>query len=279
MIASSGINAVVVAMEDPNPLVAGKGEAMLRDAGIEVRHGPYEEIATRVNESYVKWITTGTPFVTLKMAMSMDGKVATHTGDSRWVTSEEAREDVHRARAASGAGIVGIGTLLRDDPRLTARIPGVLQQPVRVVVDSMARTPLVSKVLDLNEAPTIVAVTARAHPQRVAALKDRGVEVLEAGAGGQVDLVKLMELLGEREITSVLSEGGPTMAASLLASGTADKVVFYVAPKVVGGADAPGPIGGDGVALMADAVGLAMDSVEEVGPDVKLTAYTVREAV
>jgi len=278
MIVRAGIGTVVIAMGDPNPLVAGKGERILRDAGLEVRLGPYAEIAIRQNESYLKWITTGTPFVTLKMAMSMDGKVATRTGDSKWVTSEEARADVHDMRAASDAVMVGIGTVLRDDPRLTARNPGAVRQPVRVVVDSMARTPLESKVLDLSEAPTIVAVTARAHPQRVESLKAHGADVIEAGAGGQVDLQKLMNLLGEREVTSVLAEGGPTVAASLLASGTADKVVFYVAPKVVGGADAPGPVAGDGVGLMADAVGLVMDSVEAVGPDVKLTAYAVGRA-
>jgi diaminohydroxyphosphoribosylaminopyrimidine deaminase/5-amino-6-(5-phosphoribosylamino)uracil reductase len=278
MIVRAGISTVVMAMGDPNPLVAGRGERILKDAGLEVRLGPYTEIATRLNESYVKWITTGTPFVTLKMAMSMDGKVATKTGDSEWVTSEEARADVHDMRAASGAVMVGIGTVLRDDPRLTARNPGVKRQPARVVVDSMARTPLESKVLDLSEAPTIVAVTARAHPQRVELLRAHGAEVIEAGTGGQVDLQRLMKLLGEREVTSVLAEGGPTVAASLLASGTADKVVFFVAPKVVGGADAPGPVAGDGVGLMADAVGLVMDSVEAVGPDVKLTAYAVGRA-
>jgi len=278
MIVRAGISTVVMAMGDPNPLVAGKGERILKDAGIEVRLSPYTEIAMRQNESYVKWITTGKPFVTLKMAMSMDGKVATRTGDSKWVTSEESRADVHRTRAASDAVMVGIGTVLRDDPLLTARSPGVKRQPARVVVDSLARTPLGSQVMDLREAPTIVAVTARAHPQRVELLRSHGAEVLEAGTGGQVDFEKLMKLLGEREIISVLAEGGPTVAASLLASGTADKVVFYVAPKVVGGSDAPGPVAGDGVGLMADAVGLAMDTVEAVGPDVKLTAYATRRA-
>jgi len=278
LIVRAGISTVVMAMGDPNPLVAGKGERILADAGIEVRRGPYGEIVLRQNEAYVKWITTGTPFVTLKMAMSMDGKVATRTGDSRWVTSGEARADVHQARAENDAVMVGIGTVLRDDPRLTARSPGAMRQPVRVVVDSMARTPLESKVLDLSEAPTIVAVTARAHPQRVESLRARGVDVIEAGAAGQVDLTKLMKLLGEREVTSVLAEGGPTVAAALLESGIAEKVVFYVAPKVVGGADAPGPVAGDGVGLMADALGMAMDSVEAVGSDVKLTAYAVGRA-
>ncbi len=278
LIVRAGISTVVMALGDPNPLVAGKGERVLADAGIEVRRGPYGEIVLRQNEAYVKWITTGTPFVTLKMAMSMDGKVATRTGDARWVTSEEARADVHEARAESDAVMVGIGTVLRDDPRLTARNPGAMRQPVRVVVDSMARAPLESKVLDLSEAPTIVAVTARAHPQRVESLRARGVDVIEAGAAGQVDLTKLMKLLGEREVTAVLAEGGPTVAAALLESGIADKVVFYVAPKVVGGADAPGPVAGDGVGLMADALGMAMDSVEAVGPDVKLTAYAVGRA-
>lgn len=278
LIVRAGLTTVVMAMGDPNPLVAGNTERIFADAGIEVRRGPYGDIALCQNEAYVKWITTGMPFVTLKMAMSMDGKIATRTGDSKWVSSEEARADVHQTRAASDAVMVGIGTVLRDDPRLTARNPGVARQPVRVVVDSMARTPLESRVLDLDAAPTIVAVTARAHPQRVESLRARGVEVIEAGAGGQVDLAKLMKLLGEREVASVLAEGGPTVAAALLECGIADKVVFYVAPKVVGGADAPGPVGGDGVGLMADAVGMSMDSVEVVGPDVKLTAYAVGRA-
>jgi diaminohydroxyphosphoribosylaminopyrimidine deaminase/5-amino-6-(5-phosphoribosylamino)uracil reductase len=238
-----------------------------------VVEGPYGEIARRQNESYVTWVTSGRPFVTLKMAMSLDGKVATMTGDSRWVTADVARADVHRMRAASDAVMVGIGTVLADDPALTAREVGAKRQPARVIVDSRARTPLGSKVTDTTEARTLIAVTASAPAERRNALEERGIEIVEAGAGDRVDLLSLLEALGQREVTSVLAEGGPTVTASLLEQGLADKLVFYLAPKVVGGRRAPGPVGGEGPEAMSMARAFEIDAVEAIEPDLKITAY------
>jgi diaminohydroxyphosphoribosylaminopyrimidine deaminase/5-amino-6-(5-phosphoribosylamino)uracil reductase len=273
LLLEAGLAQVVIAMKDPNPLVAGGGARMLAEGGVEVVEGPYGEIARRQNESYVTWVTSGRPFVTLKMAMSLDGKVATMTGDSRWVTADVARADVHRMRAASDAVMVGIGTVLADDPALTAREVGAKRQPARVIVDSRARTPLGSKVTDTTEARTLIAVTASAPAERRNALEERGIEIVEAGAGDRVDLLSLLEALGQREVTSVLAEGGPTVTASLLEQGLADKLVFYLAPKVVGGRRAPGPVGGEGPEAMSMARAFEIDAVEAIEPDLKITAY------
>jgi len=273
MLARAGIARAVVAMQDPNPLVAGKGSGILRDAGVEVVAGPYGDLAARLNEAYVKWITTGAPFLTLKMAMSLDGKAATRVRDSKWITSEASRLDVHRLRAESDAVMVGIGTVLEDDPFLTAREVDAVRQPLRVIVDSMARTPVTSNVVKGREAPTLIAVTPAAPREKRLALEEAGAEVVEVGEAGRVDLAGLMRMLGAREITSVLSEGGPTLAAALWELGLADKLVFFVAPKIVGGDGAPGPIGGWGVESMSEARGVVLDAVAEMGSDLKLVAY------
>lgn len=181
MLVEAGLAEVIIAMPDPNPLVAGKGTEILRSAGITVREGPYRDIAARLNEAYVKWVTGKQPFVTLKMAMTLDGKVATSTGDSRWVTGEGSRRDVHRMRAASDAVMVGIGTVLKDDPRLTARDVGATRQPLRVVLDNLARTPLDSHVLD-GTAPIVIATSANAPNDRKNALAGRGAQVIVFGA-------------------------------------------------------------------------------------------------
>ena len=246
---------------------------VLSEADIEVAMGPYRDVAVRQNEPYIKWITTGRPFVTLKMAMSLDGKVATRTGESRWVTSDASRSDVHRMRAESDAVMVGVGTVLADDPQLTARGVRAARQPLRVVADSLARTPLQSKLADTSEGPTVVAVTAHAAATDRGALEKKGVEILEAGAAGRVELDVLLEALGRRGLTSVLAEGGPTMAASLWEAGLVDRLVLYLAPKVIGGSSAPGPVAGEGVETMSLVRGVEIFTVQAIGSDLKITAY------
>jgi diaminohydroxyphosphoribosylaminopyrimidine deaminase / 5-amino-6-(5-phosphoribosylamino)uracil reductase len=272
-ILEAGVGRVVVAAGDPNPLVGGEGLKRLREGGVDVVRGPFAELAARQNEAYWKWITSARPFVTLKSAVSFDGKVATRTRDSRWVTSEEARRDVHELRAACDAVMVGIGTVMADDPRLTARDVGECQQPLRVVIDTLGRTPAGSKVADIADAPTLIAVSGLAAGRDTLALEEKGVRILRSGAGDKVDLAGVLDVLGREDVTSVLCEGGPTLAAGLWQEGLADKLIMYVAPKVVGGSLAPGPIGGEGIELMADAAALELDSVSEIGADLKIVAY------
>ncbi len=275
----AGIRRVVVAMGDPNPLVAGKGIQILRDAGVEVTVGVCEAEARQLNEVFLHWITTGRPFVVLKTAMTLDGKIATASGASKWITGEAARLRVHELRDRYDAILAGIGTALADDPSLTTRLPDRTgKNPVRIIVDSNARLPLTSNVVTDGQAQTIVAVTEAAPEERVAALRAHGVDVLTCGTGSHVDLVQLMQELGRREIASVLVEGGGTVNFSLLAAGLVDKVHAFVAPKIVGGRTAKTPVEGEGFAQLADSVQLTQLTAESVGGDVLLTGYVERNA-
>ncbi len=272
-VVDSGIKRVVMAIRDPNPLVAGGGEAFLKARGVEVRVGLCERFSLRQNEAYLKWVSTRRPFVTLKMAMSLDGKVATRTGDSKWISSEVSRADVQRTRAASDAVMVGIGTVMSDNPRLNVRDIEGARQPLRVVVDSLARTPIGGNITDSSMAPTLLAVSDHAPAENIRVLEAKGVEVVRLDDAGKVNLTALMELLGERGVTSLLVEGGPELTRAMLQDGLVDKLVFYFAPKIVGGCEAPGPVGGAGVARMDEAGQLTIDAVFEMGPDLKVVAY------
>ena len=272
-VADSGIEKVVMAIRDPNPLVAGGGEALLKERGVEVQVGLYGRFALRQNEEYLKWVRTRRPFVTLKMATSLDGKAATRTGDSKWISSEVSRADVQHTRAASDAVMVGIGTVMSDNPRLNVRDVEGARQPLRVVVDSLARTPVEGNIADSSMAPTLLAVSENATGENIRALEARGVEVVKLGDAGKVDLGALLELLGERGVTSLLVEGGPELTLAMWEGGLVDKFVFYFAPKIVGGREAPGPVGGTGVDCMEEAGPVTIDAVFEMGPDFKVIAY------
>ena len=275
----AGVKRVVTAMLDPNPLVAGKGKAMLEAAGVEVTVGVLAEEARRLNEAYLKWVTEKLPFVTLKTAMTLDGKIATAAGKSQWITGEAARRRVHEMRDVADAIVVGIGTVLADDPSLTTRLAdGTGRNPVRVIVDSRARTPLAAKVVQDGAAKTLVAVTRAAPEERCAALEAAGVEVVRAGEGERVDLAALMRLLAAREYTSVFVEGGGTLNFSLLAAGLVDKIHAFIAPKIVGGKDALTPVEGAGFAGLADAVVLTGLTAEQVAADILLTGYVAKGA-
>lgn len=277
-IIAAGIKRVVAAMADPNPLVAGKGFARLREAGIEVTVGILEKEARALNEAFIKYITTRRPFVILKTAMSLDGKIATVTGESKWITGPEARRYVHELRDSCDAILVGIGTILKDDPSLTTRLPEGGRDPVRVILDSRARTPLTARVLNQEStASTLIAVTEMAPRERVAALREAGAEVLACGPGPAVDLEVLLSALGEREITSLLVEGGSTVNASFLMQGLVDKLVWFIAPLIIGGAGAIGPVGGSGVRHLARAIRLRELSIRQLGSDLCVEAYPVWE--
>lgn len=275
-ILAAGVRRVVAAVADPNPLVAGRGLERLRGAGVDVVVGVREGEARELNESFFKYITTGRPFVTLKYAMSLDGKAAARTGASRWISGEASRALAHRLRARHDAVMVGVGTALADDPLLTVRHGGG-RDPVRIVVDSRLRLPPAARVVAAaaaSAAPTWVAATPEAPAERRAALEAAGATVITVpDREGRVDLAALMDELGRREVTSVLLEGGPTLAAAALDAGLVDKVAAFVAPLLLGGAAAPGPVGGTGVPTPAEGLRLERVRVRRVGGDLLITGY------
>lgn len=274
-IVEKGIAKVVVGMTDPNPLVAGKGIEILKDNGIEVVNGVLEEEVKKLNEIFIKYIITKTPFCILKTAMTFDGKIATVTGDTKWITNEASRRYVHLLRHRVSAVMVGIGTILTDDPLLTTRLDdreGV--DSVRVVVDTCGRIPIDAKVLNLNSpVKTIIATTEKAREDKLKMLQDRGAEIIITPLKGDgVDLTYLMHVLGKRKIDSVLLEGGSTLNYSALNEGIVDKVVAFIAPKIVGGKGAKTPVGGEGRKFLHEAFLLDHFEVVRFGEDLMLEA-------
>ncbi len=274
-IIEAGIKRVVVAMTDPNPLVSGKGIKRLLEAGLEVTAGVLEKEARQLNEVFVKYITAGRPFVVCKAAVSLDGKIATRSGQSKWITSPEARAYAHRLRDWYDAVLVGIGTVLSDDPLLTARLPnGRGRNPVKVIVDSKARIPVNARVFsEESPAPTILATTKGAPPEKLEEIAAAGAQVVVVNEGPRVDLQLLMDLLAEKEITSVLIEGGAEVHASAFRSKIVDKVVWFIAPKLIGGREAPGPIGGEGIENLREALALERVKLKKIGPDIYVEGY------
>ncbi|MGB9802403.1 bifunctional diaminohydroxyphosphoribosylaminopyrimidine deaminase/5-amino-6-(5-phosphoribosylamino)uracil reductase RibD [Desulfofundulus sp.] len=275
-ILAAGVKRVVAAMPDPNPLVAGRGLELLRQAGVEVTVGVLEGEARKLNEVFIKYITTGSPFVALKAAMSLDGKIATRTGESRWITGPQARLAVHHLRDRYDAILVGVNTVLKDNPSLTTRIPGKEgKDPLRVIVDSLARTPPDARVItQQSTVPTIVAVTERAPQENLRRLEEAGAQILVvSGSGSRVDLTLLMKELARREITSVLVEGGGEIHASFLESRLVDKVIWFIAPVIIGGRQAPGPVAGEGPARLLEAVRLRDVSLTRYGEDICVEGY------
>jgi len=261
----AGLKRVVISMLDPDERVRGAGIANLQAAGIETLVGVHEERALRLNEFYVKHRLTGRPFVSAKLAMSLDGKIATRTGESRWITTEEARLHGHRLRHIHDAILVGVNTVLSDDPELTARLEGDdIRQPLRVILDSQLRTRMSAKAVGPN---TLIATTRLGRMGAAEVLK------LPADAEGRVALAPLLEELGKRGILSVLVEGGSEVHASFFAQGLVDKVLAYIAPRLIGGRHAPGAVGGAGVERLADSIPLRELDVTRLGDDLLITGY------
>ena len=273
----AGVRRVVAAMEDPNPIVGGRGFRMLREAGVEVDCGLLEQEARRLNEAFVTWVTKKRPFVTLKMAMTLDGKTATAGGESQWITGEAARLRGHGLRDENDAILVGIGTIVADRPSLTTRLPdGTGKNPLRIILDSRARTPIDSPMLRDGAAPVWIALTEAAPKENVERLRAAGAEVVFAGAGPTVDLPVLLRTLGERNICSLLVEGGSTVHFSFLEEGLADKVCAFIAPMLTGGKGATPAVGGDGFSRLADAARLTDIKVETIGDDLCISGYIKR---
>ncbi|MGD0038979.1 MAG: bifunctional diaminohydroxyphosphoribosylaminopyrimidine deaminase/5-amino-6-(5-phosphoribosylamino)uracil reductase RibD [Isosphaeraceae bacterium] len=270
----AGVARVHVAGIDPNPTVDGRGLAELRSAGIEVLIGEHREEAERLIEYYSVWVRTGLPFVTLKLAISLDGKVATVQGESQWITGAEARADAHRLRHTHDAILVGIGTVLADDPALSARAgfeDG--RQPVRVVVDSRLRMPPSARLVQSGGAPVLIATLVGGDPARRRVLQATGAELVEfPAAGPAVPLRALLAELARRGLISLLVEGGPTLLGAMRAEGLGNRVVAYAAPIVLGGTGAPSAIGGAGAGRLADAWRFHWTEAVMVGRDLRLTA-------
>jgi diaminohydroxyphosphoribosylaminopyrimidine deaminase/5-amino-6-(5-phosphoribosylamino)uracil reductase len=270
-IVQAGIAKVVIAALDPNPLVAGRGIKILQDAGIEVIQGVLAEEATKMNEVFNKYIVTKTPFVMLKSAMTMDGKIATREASSKWITSEAAREDVHRLRHEYAAILVGVGTIIHDDSQLTTRLPNG-RNPLRVVVDSTLRIPEEARVITDGEAPTWIFTGHSPDEEKQARLEQLGIKVFRTSTQ-QVNLKEVLETLGAHEYSSLMIEGGGHVNASFVEQGLVDKLILYIAPKVVGGAEAPTFLEGVGVQLMSEAKPLRVVSFSQIGVDFKMEGY------
>ena len=294
IIIEKGIKKVFVGILDPNPLVAGKGVKILQDAGIEVEVGLCENEIREMNKVFLKYITTKKPYVIMKTAMTLDGKIAAHTGDSRWVTNEASRKMVHELRSELAGVIVGIGTVLADDPMLTCRLEGNHHQPVRIVVDSNFRIPIGSQLVKTaKEYRTIVAKTVISSDRResrnllqtdeispfrsasvemtnkIRTLESFGVELLECQSNNNhVDINDLMVKLGAMGIDSLLLEGGGTLNAAFLETGCVDEVWAFIAPKLIGGEDAKTPVSGKGIDNMSEAINLQNIDIQNINGDI-----------
>jgi len=275
LIIESGIKRVVVAMRDPNPLVSGRGIQKLKDAGIEVIENVLEVEAKELNKFFIKHITDEMPYVTLKTAMTLDGKIASSTGDSKWITSPESRAYVHQLRHEMKGIMVGIGTVLADDPMLNVRM-GVVDpsHPIRIVADSNCRIPLDSALVEsASEIPLIVGVSEEFVSEKIQLLKDKGVQVIRVPlVDKRLNLTRFLKELSKLGIDSILLEGGGNLNWSMLNNRLVDQVQAFIAPKIIGGTHAITPIEGEGFKNMKDAIQLKNMTYQEIGKDILIKA-------
>jgi len=273
-IIAAGIKKVVAAMTDPNPVVGGKGFERLRQAGVEVETGGCREEAERLNESFVRFIRTGLPFVTLKAALTLDGKIAAPDDNSGWITSDEARANVQQQRHAHDAILTGVGTIVADDPLLTDRSGLPRRRPLlRVVMDSRLRIPPTAKILSKIDRDLLIFCTHAASDERRQELEERGAEVHVISSVGRPGLREAVENLGARKITSVLLEAGPALNWSALEAGIVDKVFLYYAPKILCGLEALPLAGGQGIRAVRDALSVERIRLHRFGPDFAVEGY------
>ncbi|MBV7276693.1 bifunctional diaminohydroxyphosphoribosylaminopyrimidine deaminase/5-amino-6-(5-phosphoribosylamino)uracil reductase RibD [Clostridiaceae bacterium UIB06] len=276
-IKKAGIKRVIVAMKDPNPLVAGRGINFLKENGIEVITGILEDEAKALNEIFIKYITSKMPFVILKTAMTIDGKIATFTGDSKWISGEESREYVHRIRNKVMGIMAGIGTIIKDDPLLTTRVKEEEgKSPKAIIIDSKLRIPLEAKILGtVKEREVIIACTDEFDNDKKNALEQKGVRIIVTpkDGGSKVDLKYLVEEIGKLGIDSILLEGGGTLNFSALNYGIVNKIICFIAPKILGGQDAKTSVEGKGVEKIQDAIKVNNIEYKTIGKDLLLEGY------
>ncbi|MGK0465896.1 MAG: diaminohydroxyphosphoribosylaminopyrimidine deaminase [Clostridium sp.] len=267
---------VVVGMVDPNPQVSGRGIEILRSNGIDVIVGILDKEIRQTNEIFIKYITQKKPFCIMKTAMTIDGKISTYTGDSKWISNEKSRSYVHELRQKVTGIMVGIGTVIADDPALTTRRQDkTSKNPIRIVIDSKARISLESKVLKCDDKTrTIIATTEFAHDNKIEAIKEMGAEVIVTkGKNGWVNLDELMRVLGDMGIDSILLEGGSTLNYSALQEGIVDKVITFISPKIFGGTALKTPVGGQGIEHVSDCFVLRDAEVTRFDEDIMIEAY------
>lgn len=262
-IVKEGIKKIYIGSLDTNPRVSGKGIEILKNAGIEVITGVMEEECKAINPIFFKYIEQHMPYVVLKSAMTLDGKIAAYTGDSKWVTGEEARHIVHIMRHRLKGIMVGINTVLADDPLLTCRIEGGID-PIKIILDSRLRIPLDANAL---KSDCIIGTTEKYDREKKKILEEMGVKIIITQGKDKVDLKELMQRLAEIKIDSILLEGGGTLNYSMLSEGLVDKAVFFIAPKIIGGENAITPVEGQGIKLMNNAIGLVNTEIKKFGND------------
>ena len=269
----AGVKRLVIGMEDPNPLVGGKGIKALKKAGLDVRVGILERECRRLNEAFCKYILEKEPFVTLKVAATLDGKIATRGGDSKWISGEDSRRFVHKLRDQVDGVLVGIGTVLTDDPLLTTGIKGG-RDPYRIVLDSRLKIPEEARVIGDFPARVVIAATELAPEDKIDRLAKRGVRIMTLPSKeGRVDVKSCLFKLGEIGITSLLVEGGSRVNGSFLDEGLIDKLLLFLSPKVIGDFQAPGIFGGKGVFRLQEAIPLKEMKAKRIGEDVLLEGY------
>jgi len=276
-IIQSGIRRVVIASLDPNPLVKGSGIKRLNEAGLTVEFGLLREEAEALNDVFFHYIRTGRPFVTLKTAVSLDGKIATASGESRWITGEDARRDVHRLRHEHDAILVGVGTVIQDNPRLSVRLPEGGKNPIRIILDSHLRTPMDAHVIqDMAQETWIITTKTPAKKLSEPYLQKPNVKIIPLETE-TIAIPDLLSRLGKLGITSLLVEGGSKVNGSFIQSKMVNQVVMYTAPIIIGGTHAPPAIGGEGFRTLQEAMSLRITSVTPIGKDLKIVAVKAEE--
>ncbi|UOQ95648.1 bifunctional diaminohydroxyphosphoribosylaminopyrimidine deaminase/5-amino-6-(5-phosphoribosylamino)uracil reductase RibD [Halobacillus shinanisalinarum] len=271
------VKRVIIASHDPNPKVSGRGIQMMEQAGIEVKSEVLKREADQLNRAFFHFIKTKQPYVRLKSAMSLDGKIATSTGESQWITGEVARMDGHTYRHRSTAILVGINTVLMDNPKLTTRIEGEGKNPIRIVLDTHLRTPLSSRLIQNSEAPTWIFTGKGVYDDELEDfLRFPHVEIIRLESK-RVEVEAVLNFLGERKLTSLLIEGGGTMADAFVRAGKVDETITYIAPKLIGGKQALTPVAGDGISSLKDVGAFQFISTEQLGEDIKIVSVKKEE--
>ncbi|CDQ18756.1 diaminohydroxyphosphoribosylaminopyrimidine deaminase / 5-amino-6-(5-phosphoribosylamino)uracil reductase [Halobacillus karajensis] len=274
----AGIHRAVIASEDPNPKVSGRGIRMMKENGLEVKTQVLKEEADQLNRSFFHYIQTKQPYVRLKTAMSLDGKIATSTGESQWITGEEARKDGHLYRHQSDAILVGINTVLMDNPKLTTRIDGNGRHPIRIILDTHLKTPPSSQLIQDDQAPTWIFVGAKVGKEREELYeKYEHVRIISL-ENDQVSIDEVLQYLGEHKVTSLLVEGGATIADAFVRAGKVDETITYMAPKLIGGKEALTPVGGEGIQQLKNARAFVIVSTEKMGDDIKIVSVRKGES-